>query len=70
VVTGSAQAAVAKARERGMHRWATERAERATAFMVVVLADEGMFDGSGRRGLDEQEYMQRVVICNIYAEKK
>jgi hypothetical protein len=38
--------------------------------MVVVLVDEGMSDGSGRRGMDEPEYMQLVVMCNIYAEKK
>jgi hypothetical protein len=38
--------------------------------MVVVLVEEGMFDGSGRQGLDRPEYMQRVVICNIYAEKE
>jgi hypothetical protein len=53
-----------------MHRWATERAERATAFMVVVLVDEGIPAGSGCQGLDRPEYMQRVVMCNIYAEKK
>jgi hypothetical protein len=70
VVTGSAQAAVAKASETAMLRRARERAEQATAVIVVVLMNEGMFDGSSRRGLDEQEYMQLVVMCNIFASKE